>query len=573
MTRFKSFVGGILYLFLGGGCLLRQGDQPVSELCFATVNCTCTCTVCDARADGGCVQTFLRPEEAVSCAAIDNFSRQACGRIVAGAVDAGPLQADGGNVLNRICAEACTADLRIVESDVLECTTNTATFASNRVECIQRRADPLLSTRANGSPLSDRLICETPNSQIIVVQRDGRGNVVGEARAHVTCDVQVQRTSFDLTLVRVRGAESLIFDGGRTIDDFALSLVAPLGGSRDDAGRYGFEGPIGLFAATGTVDGTYQAAGARPQGDITGVYTLSTGRFTTGISLESEDHRLEMFVFLNGHSVNRAPIARIRPTGPVECADGLGAVELDGRDSTDPDAVSLVDYRWYRGSEFLGSGPVLTTRLPLGSHQITLLVFDGSSYGRTTTTVEVQDTQPPQVRLRFLPGCLWPPNHRMAKYSLGSSAIASVLDACDPSPRIIGFTDVQNSEPDDGAGDGRTAGDAIHGDDFVCVRAERSGQSKAGRVYRVTAAAMDRAGNVGRGTGIVTVNHDQRGAARCASPDPLAVSDPECLPAPSDPGPPAAGEQPNGCAAVPALLPVALAVTVVRSLRRRRKQP
>jgi hypothetical protein len=76
--------------------------------------------------------------------------------------------------------------------------------------------------------------------------------------------------------------------------------------------------------------------------------------------------------------------------------------------------------------------------------------------------------------------------------------------------RLVAIT---SDEPDNGKGDGNTAGDivgaAIGEDDREFqLRAERSGGGD-GRVYAITYEARDASGNTTRRTATVTVPHDQ----------------------------------------------------------------
>jgi len=68
---------------------------------------------------------------------------------------------------------------------------------------------------------------------------------------------------------------------------------------------------------------------------------------------------------------------------------------------------------------------------------------------------------------------------------------------------------VTSSEPDNGLGDGDTAGDIqITGNLTLLLRAERSGKGN-GRIYTITVECKDEAGNASTGTAMVTVPRDQ----------------------------------------------------------------
>ena len=84
-------------------------------------------------------------------------------------------------------------------------------------------------------------------------------------------------------------------------------------------------------------------------------------------------------------------------------------------------------------------------------------------------------------------------------------------DDIDPNP-VVTLVSVVSNEPDNGLSDGDTAGDikdaALGTDDReLMLRAERSGTGP-GRVYTLTYAAHDAAGNVGTAQVIVAVPRD-----------------------------------------------------------------
>src|SRR5207237_8966051 len=121
--------------------------------------------------------------------------------------------------------------------------------------------------------------------------------------------------------------------------------------------------------------------------------------------------------------------------------------------------------------------------------------------------VNVVDTQAPIVTTPVNVTQLWPPNHAMQRVANRISA----ADACDVSPALV--VSVASNEPEDGSGDGDTAPDwqiVSNGDGTfdVWVRAERSGSGN-GRVYTITAAAVEASGNSATRTAQVFVPHSQ----------------------------------------------------------------
>jgi probable HAF family extracellular repeat protein len=97
------------------------------------------------------------------------------------------------------------------------------------------------------------------------------------------------------------------------------------------------------------------------------------------------------------------------------------------------------------------------------------------------------------------PDSLWPPKHQLVDVSVTASATDDSNES--PSCQIAGIT---SSDPDNGTGDGDTAGDSvITGPLTAKLRAERSGGRE--RVYWITVQCSDAAGNVGTSSGKVVV--------------------------------------------------------------------
>lgn len=114
------------------------------------------------------------------------------------------------------------------------------------------------------------------------------------------------------------------------------------------------------------------------------------------------------------------------------------------------------------------------------------------------------DTEPPTISgVAASPTVLWPPNHKMVPVTVTVEASDNVgVVSC----RVISVT---SSEPDDGLGDGDTAGDIqITGDLTLLLRAERSGKG-GGRTYTITVECQDEAGNASTATATVTVPLNQ----------------------------------------------------------------
>ncbi len=204
-------------------------------------------------------------------------------------------------------------------------------------------------------------------------------------------------------------------------------------------------------------------------------------------------------------AANRDPVADAGADRTVECTGAVGgtAVTLDGGGSGDEDGDALSwSWTWSGGS---ATGVAPTISLPDGSHAITLVVADGK--GGTSTdevVVTIEDTTAPVVYgVSADPSVIEGNNHKMVAVTVAGTA----ADLCDlhPTLRILS---VASNEPVNGLGDGDTDGDwEITGDMTLLLRAERSGKG-SGRIYTITLAAADGAGNESTATVVVTVPKD-----------------------------------------------------------------
>jgi hypothetical protein len=96
------------------------------------------------------------------------------------------------------------------------------------------------------------------------------------------------------------------------------------------------------------------------------------------------------------------------------------------------------------------------------------------------------DTKPPVfLATAVVPDCLWPPNNKLAAYSLGTEIKVSVADNCDAKPSVA-IVAVTSDEPAPNA--------TSFGPTTACVRAQRDGTGD-GRAYTIVLAATDAAGN------------------------------------------------------------------------------
>ncbi|MDM9385690.1 PKD domain-containing protein [Chlorogloeopsis sp. ULAP01] len=116
----------------------------------------------------------------------------------------------------------------------------------------------------------------------------------------------------------------------------------------------------------------------------------------------------------------------------------------------------------------------------------------------------VDDDESPVLKVSASPAELWPPNHKMVEVKVNVQA----SDDFDPNP-VVKLVSITSNEPDNGLGDGDTAGDIeIRPDGRIFLRAERSGKGN-GRIYTLTYSATDSAGNVTYSTTQVRVPHSK----------------------------------------------------------------
>jgi hypothetical protein len=277
-------------------------------------------------------------------------------------------------------------------------------------------------------------------------------------------------------------------------------------GLRNLTGRINGDGTVTLFAVTSTVSAsTDQGAdcnqlvaitdslGFQSSADASGesfavLQTATYGQVLRGVS----------FVPLN------PPVANAGIDQTVECAGALTQTTLVGTGSTGPAGHSLA-YSWTENGKQIAAGASPVVKFGMGLNVVTLTVTDTAT-GLTSTdsvNVNVVDTTQPTLSVSGVPAQLWPANHKMVRFF----PVVTTSDACDASPTVT--LKVKSSEPDDGTGDGDTAGDiVVHSPTDVELRAERSGNGP-GRTYTLTWTSTDDSGNARSVTLVVTVPHSK----------------------------------------------------------------
>lgn len=195
-----------------------------------------------------------------------------------------------------------------------------------------------------------------------------------------------------------------------------------------------------------------------------------------------------------------APVITVNGANPmtVECHTSFtdpGATASDACDTSVPVTAS-------------GS---VNTNVP-GTYTITYTASDDSGNAATpkTRTVIVVDTGLPVITVNSLTPSLWPANHKYKTFAV-TDFVTGVADGCSTSLGVssVVVEKITSDEIENGNGDGNTTDDIVIAANCKSfqVRAERDGGGN-GRVYTVTFAVKDAAGNIGRKTAKIVVPHN-----------------------------------------------------------------
>jgi hypothetical protein len=187
---------------------------------------------------------------------------------------------------------------------------------------------------------------------------------------------------------------------------------------------------------------------------------------------------------------------------------GLEATDLaSGLNDTPPGWVDVLRYSLagaQTGAETVVPGHSASFGVAAaGVTRVSFSATDAAGNEETARTLDVKiDGAPPVLSGLPSEGCtLWPTNHKLQRVAvLGASDLASGI------ARGSFQVHATSNEPM-GPGDVAVTEDE-NGGLIVELRAERSGASKAGRVYHLTATARDLAGNEVTGTASCIVPHD-----------------------------------------------------------------
>jgi hypothetical protein len=222
--------------------------------------------------------------------------------------------------------------------------------------------------------------------------------------------------------------------------------------------------------------------------------TFALGTTTVNVSARDAANNIGTGSFTVTVRDTTAPALTVPASQTLEATSAAGAVATFAASATDAVGVTSLTYSAASGSTF-----------PIGTTTVTVTARDAAGNASSGSfTITVRDTTAPVFSsLTPSSATLWPPNHQMVAIRLTAVAtdIVGVV-----STRIVSVT---SNEPDNGLGDGDTAGDIqVTGDLTLNLRAERAGNGN-GRVYTITVEARDAAGNATRRTTTVSVPKSQ----------------------------------------------------------------
>lgn len=430
--------------------------------------------------------------------------------------------------------------------------------------------------------------------QLSAIVMPGSTLTIGDVRVAATGTVQATVGAGNIAFADIaldaRGPHQV---QGRSVSAGRAFLTTPTMGSFDAPDHYSVLAGRAFFALTALVDGRPIALRAVNTSALTGLYDDSQGLFTIDGTIEDVDRTTAGTASLVLGVQNWPPVARITAPTTVGCTGpGRAVARVSGAGSTDRNgAEDIVDHLWIvdRGTanEAAFSGVEVDLQLSLGHHEIQLFVRDrAGAMSGASHSVSAEDREGPVLEaLTITPGCLWPPNHKLAHYRVGHEVQFVARDRCTPGGETVRVVEVRSSEAENGRGDGNTQPDSVVTVDGFCIRSVRSGLSKNGRRYEVDLEALDHLGNRSLTTTTVTtgVAHDQRGTT-C---DDVGVGfvddgDPDCAKGAAgvgsapDPGGPvrptnqnAAGSRGLGCATVPVPTGALVLLLLLTRLRRR----
>ena len=298
---------------------------------------------------------------------------------------------------------------------------------------------------------------------------------------------RVDRASGTLTRVTFGGMVRTVHSitgATEVVDNTAPIITAPADIAAEATGP---TGAAVSFSATATddIDGPVPVTAVPPSGSVFPLGTTAVGLAASDAAGNTATAEFDVTV-----RDTTAPALTLPANQVLEATSASGAVATFAASATDAVGVVSLTTSSASGSTF-----------PIGITTVTVTATDAAGNSSSGSfTVTVRDTAAPAfLSLTASPQSLWPPNHKMVAVRLTALAGDTVGIS---SLKIVSAT---SSEPDNGLGDGDTAGDIqVTGDLTLNLRAERSGTG-SGRIYTVTVEARDAAGNASTKSVYITV--------------------------------------------------------------------
>jgi hypothetical protein len=240
----------------------------------------------------------------------------------------------------------------------------------------------------------------------------------------------------------------------------------------------------------------------------------SIGSFGAPLPPEPSVTRLESITSVQAQQIvaidTDAPVTTAQAAPPPNAAGWNNTnvtVTLTATDNPGGSGVARIEYNLDGTGWQTYTAPV--TIATDGIHTVQYRAIDRATNQESPKSLTVKlDKTPPTVACSVNPSSLWPPNHKLVDVT----ATVTVTDAGSGQAGFV-LVSVASNEPDNGQGDGDTAGDVqgfalTTADTTGQVRAERSGGG-SGRIYTLTYRGMDIAGNTATCNTTVTVDHNQ----------------------------------------------------------------
>jgi hypothetical protein len=293
--------------------------------------------------------------------------------------------------------------------------------------------------------------------------------------------------TFTLTVTDPSGATSSDTVTIKVVDTTAPAISVPTDQVAEATGPTGAAVSF-TTSATDTVDGSVATSADPASGS-----TFPLGDTTVTVTAVDQAGNKATKTFKVTVEDTTAPEITAPGTQTAEATSAAGAaVSFSASASDIVDGPVAVSYSHQPGSVF-----------PVGETTVTVTAKDAAGNKSTKSfVVKVQDTTAPAISgLSVNPSVLTVPNHKMVDVTVSYTV-------SDNTGATVKLT-VTSSEPDNGLGDGDTAGDIeIVSDHVVRLRAERSGKGN-GRTYTITVTATDAYGNTS--SQIVTVSVPKSG--------------------------------------------------------------